>query len=204
MLGAAAAAVDAARGRLTRRLAPGPPMPDHRIQINRAPVLTLWAAVVAERLGYDRTAALTLGRAVAGLNAQSKGRRLGVFDERPTAKPERRAVKSSRRKERFVELLGRSVPVVDSARGLRAVEKNRAVTPTSVERYLRGKFGDALPEARAAMEALAAAHEPDRLEDVAYALYERFRPRIPEGARGWGARGTLDLDLVRSMAESAP
>ena len=29
--------------------------------INRAPVLTLWAAVVAERLGYDRAAALTLG-----------------------------------------------------------------------------------------------------------------------------------------------
>jgi len=25
-----------------------------RIRINRAPVLTLWAAVVAERLGFDR------------------------------------------------------------------------------------------------------------------------------------------------------
>jgi hypothetical protein len=45
-----------------------------RVTINRAPVLTLWAAVVAERLGYDREASLTLGRAVAGLNAQSKGR----------------------------------------------------------------------------------------------------------------------------------
>jgi len=31
-----------------------------RIEINRAPVLTLWAAVVAERLGHDRRAALTL------------------------------------------------------------------------------------------------------------------------------------------------
>jgi len=43
-----------------------------------APVLALWA-VVAERLGFDRDEALPLGRAVAGLNAQSKGRRLGVF-----------------------------------------------------------------------------------------------------------------------------
>ena len=43
------------------------------ITINRAPVLTLWAAVVAERLGFDRDEALTLGRAVAGLNAYSKG-----------------------------------------------------------------------------------------------------------------------------------
>jgi hypothetical protein len=36
------------------------------IKINRAPVLTLWAAVVAERLGFDRATALTLGQAVAG------------------------------------------------------------------------------------------------------------------------------------------
>ena len=43
------------------------------ILINRAPVLTLWASVVAERLGYDSKAALSLGKTLAGLNAQSKG-----------------------------------------------------------------------------------------------------------------------------------
>jgi hypothetical protein len=32
------------------------------IRINRAPVLTLWAAVVAERLGFDRDEALSRGR----------------------------------------------------------------------------------------------------------------------------------------------
>src|SRR5215207_4660316 len=37
-----------------------------KIRINRAPVLTLSAAVVAERLGFDRDTALTLGQAVAG------------------------------------------------------------------------------------------------------------------------------------------
>ena len=51
----------------------------HRIEINRAPVLTLWAAVVAERLGFDWQEALTLGRAVAGLNAYSKGKALGLL-----------------------------------------------------------------------------------------------------------------------------
>jgi hypothetical protein len=56
-------------------------MATHTVNINRAPVLTLWATVVAERLGYDHEAALTLGKAVAGLNAQSKGRRLGIFEE---------------------------------------------------------------------------------------------------------------------------
>jgi hypothetical protein len=49
----------------------GQAMATYTVTINRAPVLTLWATVVAERLGYDHEAALTLGKAVAGLNAQS-------------------------------------------------------------------------------------------------------------------------------------
>jgi len=65
----------------------------HRIKINRAPVLTLWAAVVAQRLGFDWKAALTLGRAVAGLNAYSKGRALGIFH--PAPRNSRRREKSS-------------------------------------------------------------------------------------------------------------
>lgn len=36
------------------------------IVINRAPVLTLWAATVAERTGFERDEALSLGKAVAG------------------------------------------------------------------------------------------------------------------------------------------
>ena len=40
------------------------------IQVNRAPVLTLWAAIVAERLGHDADAAITLGRAVAASSAR--------------------------------------------------------------------------------------------------------------------------------------
>jgi hypothetical protein len=46
-------------------------MAGHNILINRAPVLTLWATTVAERLGFDQDEALTLGKAVAGLTAQS-------------------------------------------------------------------------------------------------------------------------------------
>jgi hypothetical protein len=54
-------------------------MGNDEILINRAPVLTLWAAVVAERLGFDREAALSLGKTLAGLNVQPKGRRLGIY-----------------------------------------------------------------------------------------------------------------------------
>ena len=61
----------------------------HWIEINRAPVLTLWAAIVAKRLGFDWDEALTLGRAVAGLNAYSKGRALGLFERTPEVSPRR-------------------------------------------------------------------------------------------------------------------
>ena len=50
-----------------------------KVSINRAPVLTLWAVVVAERLGFSHDVALTLGKAIAGLTAFSKGKATGVF-----------------------------------------------------------------------------------------------------------------------------
>jgi hypothetical protein len=43
------------------------------VMVNRAQASTLWATVVAEVLGFENDETLTLGRAVAGLNAYSKG-----------------------------------------------------------------------------------------------------------------------------------
>jgi hypothetical protein len=47
------------------------------LEINRAPVLTLWAAVVAERLGHPADTALTLGRAMAGSATRVKAGNIG-------------------------------------------------------------------------------------------------------------------------------
>ncbi|KAK9790108.1 hypothetical protein WJX73_008527 [Symbiochloris irregularis] len=52
------------------------------IWVNRAPVLTLWVAVVAQRQGFSRDAGLTFGKAIAGLLAQSKGRAIGVYEDK--------------------------------------------------------------------------------------------------------------------------
>lgn len=173
-----------------------------KIKINRAPVLTLWAAVVAERLGYEPDTALTLGKAVAGLNAQSKGRRLGIYDEGDSGDDRGKAERARREegKVRWAEVLGRSVPAVETEQGLRATAKGEPIDPLSVDRYLKGKLGENLAAVRAAMEDLANAYTPDELAAKAYALYEKFRPNIPEGRRGWGAAGELDLDQVRALA----
>jgi hypothetical protein len=170
------------------------------VRVNRAPVLTLWGAVVAERLGYDRATALTLGKAVAGLNALSKGRRLGVYPETSEADKKRRARAREKAGVSWVELMGRRVPVARSKKGLRAVRDRTPQDPAAVERYLEGKLGDSLRAVRAAMRALAKSIPKRELSERAFALYEKFRPRIPSGERGWGAKGELDIARVRALA----
>ncbi|MBK7904371.1 MAG: hypothetical protein IPJ97_16600 [Proteobacteria bacterium] len=120
------------------------------VNVNRAPVLTLWAA--------------------------------GVFP---------------------VALLGRAVPVLHTDEGLRAVGKDQEpVSPASVEKHLRSKFGATLPHVRAAMETLTMSRSPEVLADDAFRLYEGFRPAIPAGESGWGAKGALRPATILRMAQA--
>lgn len=179
-------------------------MTRHTLQINRAPVFTLWAAIVAERLGHEKGEALSLGKAVAGLNAQAKGQRLGIYEP---AKPEAKAHPEPVGKKpvgQVVILMGRHVPVTKTPEGMRATTKDKAIDAAAVEKYLTQKFGDALEDVTAALAALAKSRRPADLAHDAYPLYERFRPAIPEGTKGWGAKGALDLDLIRKLAAEKP
>jgi hypothetical protein len=164
------------------------------ISINRAPVLTLWAAVVAQRLGFSEDEAFTLGKALAGLNARSKGRRLGIF--KPHEEKPAKARKKAKNEEFWIEICGRPVPAKNTEDGIRAVKGNQTIEPDSVRRYLEGKFGDDLKRAWSAMTKLAKAFKPKELAERAFGLYEQFRPEIPEGVKGWGAKGDLDLGLI--------
>jgi hypothetical protein len=176
-------------------------MPDRALSINRAPVLTLWAAVVAERLGFDENEALSLGKALAGLTAQSKGRRLGIY------KPHEAGAKQAREKDRgeefWIELCGRPVPAKNTEDGVRAVHGTQVVDPASARRYLQSKFGDDLGPARSAMENLAKSYPPKELAERSYPLYEGFRPAIPSGVKGWGSKGELDLGLIERLARKS-
>jgi len=169
------------------------------ILINRAPVLTLWAAIVAQRLGFERDEALTLGRVVAGLNAYAKGRSLGIFKPTPqTLRRERERTAAGATWQ--VDLLHRAVPVMRTAQGLRAVSKDKPVSPESVQRYLESKFGASLDAVEQALQTLARSLTADELASRAYELYEAFRPDVPAGAGGWGAAGVLDLSRVLDLA----
>ena len=169
------------------------------IMVNRAPVLTLWGTVVAQRLGFDRKEALSLGKCLAGLNAQSKGRSLGIYGP-PKGLEGRARKKPGLGKEFRVELCGRPLPAVRTQEGVRALVKDKPIEPESAERYLEAKFGDELEPVRKAMALLARSLSVKELKEQAYSLYEKFRPEIPRGTAGWGAKGKLDLRVIRSLA----
>jgi hypothetical protein len=139
-----------------------------------------------------------LGKALAGLNAQAKGRRLGIF------KPHEEKAKKAREKDQggrfLIEVLGRPVPATNTEDGIRAVRGRNPIDPDSVRHYLEGKFGDDLKAVRSAMQKLSKAYQPQELAHDAYPLYERFRPDIPVGKKGWGAKGDLDLGLIGRLA----
>jgi hypothetical protein len=157
------------------------------VTINRAPVLTLWAAVVAERLGFTHDEALTLGRAVAGLNAYSKGTALGIFKPTPKDVRAKREAKTTAEKVLQVELLHRAVPVVQTPGGLRALSKEQPIVAASVEKYLSSKFKEALSPVSAAMAELADSRNvndsPPRLTAFINSFGRPFLPASRVGER---------------------
>jgi hypothetical protein len=129
---------------------PAPP-----IRVNRAPVLTLWATVVAERLGYPPDIALTLGRFVAGSSARAKARRLGISDEKQDAEERHARAAELKPHQQTVRLLGREIPVMSADDGtLRAEDDGKPASTKRVQTYVARAFGDRLADARAAMEGL--------------------------------------------------
>jgi hypothetical protein len=83
---------------------------------------------------------------------------------------------------------------------VRAIEKGKPCNPHSVEKYLASKFGEHFIPTTRDMAELALTYPPDRLAEVAFRLYERFRPEVPRGGEGWGAAGMMDLNVIRELA----
>ena len=162
------------------------------ITVNRAPVLTLWGAVVAERLGHPPHTALTLGRAVAGAAARVKARNIGRQERRPeNAKLVEVHVTAP------VLLLGKTIRLLPTEDGeLRAADGDLPADADAVARYLTKAFGEHLERVKAAMVALAARYEPQEVNRIGFRLYEAFRPDVPSGAEGWEAKAVLEIEKI--------
>ena len=76
------------------------------MMVNRAPVLTLWAGVVAEVLGFEHNEALPLWRRGGRAERYSKGVSLGLL--RPTSKEVKYQSRKMRKEEKVtIDLLHR-------------------------------------------------------------------------------------------------
>jgi hypothetical protein len=47
-------------------------------------------------------------------------------------------------------------------------------------------------------------HGVSAVAERCFGLYEQFRPEVPEGVKGWGAEGDLDLGLIERLAKAKP
>jgi hypothetical protein len=126
---------------------------------------------------------MTLGCAVAALNAYAKGVSLGLFEPSPK-KIDEHLEKAEAGAALKVALLHRAVPLVRTPEGLRALSRDRPISSANVDRCLRGKFGEDFDPALHAMEKLARSLAPREQLGVHYHVYEALsRAGCEDGAR---------------------
>ncbi|GAA5919426.1 hypothetical protein JCM5296_004991 [Sporobolomyces johnsonii] len=166
--------------------------------VNRAPVMTAWACIVAERLGFRRQEALSIAHVFTDLNATSKGVSLGL-----KSKEELKVEVGS--SQPFVEILGRRVPVLSTQSGeWRAISKGVVADPSKGFSYMQSAFRQQLGAVVGAMRLLANSFDPNELNEKGYGLYLSFRPDVD----GWGKKAELKmstiLDLRRFLTHPEP
>lgn len=173
-----------------------------KISINRAPVLTLWAAAVAERQGYSYEEGLTFGRWISGVMAQSKGRSLGIYEahEKTEAEKEAKRQRDAALGVQRIDAFGMHIPALKVDGKMFAASEGKVIHPNTVQSYLERSFGGhaTLGTALEAMRQLAGSFPAEQIGKEAYRLYEQIRPEW----KGWGGKGHLDLDLIQNLASS--
>ncbi len=169
--------------------------------IGWTPLLTLWASIVARRLGYAEDEALTLGSAISGLAAQTRGRRLGLYPPCSAGGLTYSAGPRESQALGWTWFMGWRVPSLFTEQGFRALSGDEAIDPDGVKRYLAEKFAGRLVDVSEKLTQLAAAYPPEELAFSAMSVYMALRPR---GARGWAGRGgqeVLDLQGIDRLIE---
>ncbi|KLO08268.1 hypothetical protein SCHPADRAFT_916979 [Schizopora paradoxa] len=154
------------------------------VVINRAPAMTAWATVVAERLGFKREEALSIASAYTEMNAISKGVSLGIFEKGRADGVELAKGES----QPYVDFMGRRPLYTSQPSGQwRALVKSEPVSPAAAFAYMTNAFRQTLPYVMGALRLLAGTFSPAWLNEHGFELYKDFRPE----ADRWGERAEL-------------
>jgi len=172
-----------------------PPKTD-TILINRSPILTLWATVVAKKVfSITLEEALTFGSAYAAECARTKGSSLGIYSEGSKHYCTTAASSAEEMEGQKFSLMNQTIPANQTVNGLRAIGYGKEQDPHGIWKSLTKKLGENLSFVLEKMEE-AADQAGEDLEATAYSYYIRIRPDIPQGTKGWGAHGHLEVSKL--------
>ncbi|KXN89656.1 hypothetical protein AN958_05523 [Leucoagaricus sp. SymC.cos] len=159
--------------------------------INRAPIMTAWSMVVAERLGFKRDEALSIASVYTEMNAISKGVSLGIFKE----SREKGMGVSSKGTQPYVVIMGRN-PLYQTQEGQwRALSDGSPIFPGTAFDYISRSFKQTAPFILGALQLLARSYPPKTLNMQGWSLYADFRPQT----EGWGKRSEVKCDVILGL-----
>lgn len=175
------------------------------ILINRAPVLELWAATVTSFMypALSWETCLSAGSGISTLCAVSKGRAIGTIDQPDTAAAEKKREERRRRAENEeleeLEVMGFHLKLKD---GLAIVgdKPKKANEATLMKKFGESEYGRAKGAFQDALKDWKGKEED--LNAQAFHHYEDFRPTVPQGQKGWGRKGMLNLQAVREAVST--
>ncbi|TCD69650.1 hypothetical protein EIP91_006667 [Steccherinum ochraceum] len=164
--------------------------------INRAPIMTAWSFIVAERLGFQREEALSIASVYTEMNAISKGVSIGIYD-----KGKGKGVEATRGgSQPYVDLMGRRKILIgflihNSGCQWRALSSGTPVSPSAAFSYITRTLKQTAPQIVGALRLLGASYSPAELNRTGYAMYAEFRPEVD----GWGKRSELKCSTILGL-----
>lgn len=171
------------------------------IQINRAPVLDLWASVVTRFLyaDLDWRTCLSAGSAISTLCAISKGKAIGTIDSGEDGEKKEQEREERKKEEgdlNEIDVMGFKLKVKD---GLILVSGKPKAENEAAQKK---KFGEEEYErVKRVMEECLQSWKgaEEDLSGEAFKMYEKFRPNVASGQQGWGRKGELEMDRIREV-----
>ncbi|KAK5173534.1 uncharacterized protein LTR77_002215 [Saxophila tyrrhenica] len=155
---------------------------DDIIIINRAPVLELWAACVAQTV-YPSLAWETCLGPDPGEAQEKKENRKETAEKEDIDEVEVMSFRLN---------LDKNKQAMVGGKPKKASEETLGKKYGGSEQYNRAK--SAFEEALAAWKG-----REDELDKQAFGFYEDFRPSIPPGQKGWGRKGQLRLQTAKDV-----
>ncbi|KAG6890538.1 hypothetical protein C0992_000798 [Termitomyces sp. T32_za158] len=159
--------------------------------VNRAPLMTLWAMTVAERLGFRREEALSIASVYTEMNALTKGVSLGIYQSGKVSNME--AVGGG--SQSYIEFMGRRPLYRTQTQQWRALSNGTPAEPSPAFSYISRAFRQTTPHISGALRLLASSFNVEDLNGLAWGLYAQFRPTVDQ----WGAKSEVKCSTILDL-----